>query len=72
MSISMNEKLRNLSEGIKELESMILLARQQGRSTAGNEILLEQLCMMKFELMEKVHAQEQDLEFHAQDGIMMM
>lgn len=58
----MNEKLHNLSEGIKELESMISLARQQGRSTAGNEILLDQLCMMKCELMERVQEQEQEQE----------
>jgi len=68
----MNEKLHNLSEGIKELESMILLARQQGRSTAGNEILLEQLCMMKFELMEKMHAEEHEPEFYSYDGLFLV
>lgn len=68
----MNEKLHNLSEGIKELESMILLARQQGRSTAGNEILLDQLCMMKCELMDKVHEQEQEDEYFSYEKMLFV
>lgn len=51
---------------------MILLARQQGRSTAGNEILLDQLCMMKCELMEKVHEQEQEEEYFSYEKMMFV
>ena len=52
----MKEKLHNLNEGIKELESMINEARLQGKPTAGNEILLQHLYIMKCELMDRMES----------------
>jgi|GEM_PF-2978798 len=61
----MKEKLKNLSAGIQELESMISTARQEGRSTAGNEVLLDQLYMMKCELIAKMEAEQHPEEEYA-------